>query len=248
MLIMRLLSRHADPRDNNLMITGGRRTRTIELSHVIRDRMVTYPGLPGPEISDHLGRADSRERYAEGTEFQIGRISMVANTGTYVDTPFHRYPDGADLAGVGLERLVDLDGLVVRVPRGTRAIDADTLEDHAVEGRAVLIHTGWSVHFGTIRYGDPDHPYLTAEGAEWLATHGTSLVGIDSVNIDDSSPAAAGARPAHSALLAAGIPIVEHLRGLDALPDRGFRFTAAPPMVEGMGSFPVRAYAIVSAG
>jgi arylformamidase len=245
-VIMSLLSRHAGHSDNNLMITGGSK-RLVELSHVIRDGLVTYPGLPSPAITDHMSRADSRSHYAPGTEFQIGRISMVANTGTYVDTPFHRYPDGADLAGVGLERLADLDGLVVRVPQGTRAIGADILKDHAVEDRAVLIHTGWSVHFGTTRYGDADHPYLTADGAEWLAAHGTRLVGIDSVNIDDSSPAGGGARPAHSALLAAGIPIVEHLRGLDTLPERGFRFTAAPPMVAGMGSFPVRAYAIVPA-
>lgn len=218
--------------------------RLIDLSHVIRDGMVTYPGLPGPEISDHLGRVESRGRYAPGTEFHIGRMSLVGNTGTYLDSPFHRYDDGADLSAVPLDRLADLDGLVVRLPPRSRAIEAELLAGLPVAGCAVLLHTGWDVHFGAARYGDPDHPYLTAAAAQWLAEKGAALVGIDSVNIDDTSAQAAGARPAHSVLLAAGIPIVEHLRGLDALPADGFRFTAVPPMITGMGSFPVRAFAI----
>jgi kynurenine formamidase len=219
--------------------------RIIELSHVIRAGMTTYPGLPGPEITEHLTREASRANYAPGTEFLIGRISMVGNTGTYLDSPFHRYSDGADLAGVPLDRLADLDGLVVRVPREARAVDAATLSPYRVTGRAVLLHTGWAEHFGTDGYGAPDHPYLTGDGAAWLADHGAVLVGIDSVNIDDSSPAAGGVRPAHSTLLAAGVPIVEHLRGLEDLPSEGFRFTAAPPLVAGMASFPVRAYAVL---
>jgi len=216
--------------------------RLVELSHTIHHGMVTYPGLPGPEISDHLSRVASRERYASGTEFHIGRISMVANTGTYVDTPAHRYADGADLSAVPLDRLADLDGLVVRLPEDVRAVDPLLLAPYAVAGRAVLIHTGWDRHWGTDVYGAGGHPYLTGEGARWLADQGAALVGIDSVNIDDTS---GGARPAHTTLLRHGVPIVEHLCRLDALPPNGFRFHAAPPKVAGMGTFPVRAYAIL---
>ena len=213
--------------------------RLVELSHPISHGMITYPGLPGPEITDHLSREASRALYAQGTEFQIGRISMVANTGTYLDVPSHRFADGVDLAGVSLSSLVDLDGILVRA--GARAIDRALLLPHDVRGRAVLIHTRWDRHFGTERYA-VDAPYLAGDAAAWLAEQGAALVGIDSVNIDDVSDRA---RPAHTALLAAGIPIVEHLRGLDALPPSGFRFHAAPPQVRGMGTFPVRAYAVV---
>ncbi|MGH3646552.1 MAG: cyclase family protein [Micromonosporaceae bacterium] len=221
--------------------------RLVELSHVITDGMATYPGLPGPEITDHLTREASREHYAPGTSFDIGRISLVGNTGTYLDAPYHRWADGADLAGVPLERLVDLDGVVVTVPAGVTPIDRSLLAALRVRGRAVLLRTGWDVHFGTQRYGDPDHPYLTEDGAAWLVEQRAALVGIDTVNIDRTGPSSGGERPAHSALLAAGIPIVEHLRGLDALPPDGFRFTAAPPMIAGLGSFPVRAYAVIAA-
>jgi len=217
--------------------------RLVELSHVIRHGMVTYPGLPGPEIGDYLTREASRERYAPGTEFHIGRISMIANTGTYLDTPAHRFDGGADLAGMPLSRLADLDGIVVR-PLGPeqRAVDRASLLAHDVRGRAVLLHTGWDQHWGTERYG-AEHPYVTADAAAWLVEQGAALVGIDSVNIDDQPDLT---RPAHTTLLRAGIPIVEHLRGLDQLPPAGFRFHAAPPQVEGMGTFPVRAYAILN--
>jgi arylformamidase len=217
--------------------------RLVELSHVIRAGMTTYPGLPGPEISDHLSREASRAHYAPGTEFHIGRVSMVANTGTYLDTPFHRYPDTPDLSGVPLMKLVDLDGLVVSLPPGRRGIDERLLEQHEVTGRAVLLQTGWDRHWGTQSYGSSEHPYLTADGAAWLVEQGAALVGIDSVNIDDI---AAPTRPAHSTVLGAGIPIIEHLRGLDALPRHGFRLHAAPPMIAGLGTFPVRAYAVVA--
>ncbi|MGW5667943.1 cyclase family protein [Micromonospora sp. NPDC003776] len=226
-------------------MTGQHRTRFVELSHVITDGMVTLPGWQPPRITDWLTREDSRSRYAPGVEFHVGRIDMIANTGTYLDTPAHRWPDGADLTGVPLDRLADLPGLVVPVPAGTRAADRPMLAPYDVAGRAVLLHTGWDVHFGTDRYAGPDAPYLTGEGADWLVAAGAVLVGIDSVNIDDMTPAAAGERPAHSALLAAGVPIVEHLTGLAALPPQGFRFTAAPPRVAGMGTFPVRAFAVV---
>jgi arylformamidase len=220
---------------------GGQR-RLIELSHPIGHGTVTYPGLPAPSVSDYLSREASRMRYAPGTEFQIGHISMVANTGTYVDSPFHRFPDGADLARVPLTALADLEGVVVQVPAGTRAIEPDVLELHDVAGRAVLVHTGWDRHWGREEYG-AGHPFLTARAAAWLAERRAALVGIDSLNVDDTSDLA---RPAHTALLAAGIPVVEHLCGLDQLPRQGFRFHAAPPLFAGVGSFPVRAYAVVS--
>lgn len=220
---------------------GGER-RLVELSHDIRHGMTTYPGLPAPEITEHLTWEASRARYAEGTEFHIARISMVANTGTYVDAPSHRYAGGADLAAVPLGALADLAGLVVRVEGShSRAIDRNVFLPYDVRGRAVLVHTGWARHWGTGRYG-VDAPFLTRDAAQWLAEQGAGLVGIDSVNIDDTGD---GTRPAHTRLLAAGIPIVEHLRGLEQLPTEGFRFHAAPPRVQGMGTFPVRAYAVL---
>jgi kynurenine formamidase len=218
--------------------------RLVELSHPIGHGTITYPGLPAPEVSDYLSREASRTRYAPGTEFQIGRVSMIANTGTYLDSPFHRFADGADLSGLPLSSVADLDGLVVRVGEGERAIGRSLLEPHEVRGRAVLVHTGWDRHWGRAEYG-VGHPYLTGAAAEWLAARGAALVGIDSLNIDDAADLA---RPAHTALLAAGIPIVEHLCGLDQLPPRGFRFHAAPPLFAGMGTFPVRAYAVIAAG
>jgi kynurenine formamidase len=214
----------------------------VELSHPITAGMITYPGLPGPEITDHLSREASHAVYVPGTEFQIGRISMVANTGTYLDSPFHRYANGADLAGIQLDKVAELPGLLVRaVGSQDRAIDRDALMPYDVIGKAVLVHTGWDRHWGTDAYAH-GHPYLTEPAAEYLAEHGAALVGIDSLNIDDT---ATGARPAHSVLLAAGIPIVEHMCGLGRLPLDGFRFTATPPLVHGMGTFPVRAYAVV---
>jgi kynurenine formamidase len=220
----------------------GGETAVIDLSHVVVAGMTTYPGLPGPEITDHLSRADSRGRYAPGTEFQIGRISMVANTGTYLDAPFHRFGDGADLSGVPLSRLVDLDGVVIRAER--RAVGAADLSPYRalIPGRAVLVHTGWDRHWGTVEYADPRHPYLTAEATDLLAALRPAVVGIDSVNIDDMADLT---RPAHTGLLAAGIPIIEHMTGLDRLPDRHFRFHGAPIAVAGMGTFPLRAYALV---
>ncbi|WP_234045435.1 cyclase family protein [Streptomyces adelaidensis] len=220
--------------------TGGR--RTIDLSHTIRHGMTTYPGLPGPEIGDHLSRDASKEIYAPGTEFAIGRISMVSNTGTYLDSPFHRFSGGHDLAGLPLARLTDLDGVVVRVQDADRrAVDRQALLPYDVTGRAVLIHTGWARHWGTDSYGH-GHPYLTADAVAWLVERRAALVGMDTLNIDDTDD---GTRPAHTGLLAAGIPVVEHLRGLEQLPPQGFRFHAAPPAVEGMGTFPVRAYALL---
>lgn len=219
--------------------TGG---RLVELSHMIEPGMTTYPGLPGPEITPHLTREDSRARYAEGTEFAIDRITLVGNTGTYLDTPFHRYADGHDLAGLALERVADLPTVVVRTAgSGPRAVDVSTLQPFDVRGRAVLLHTGGDSAFGTPAYA-VDAPFLTAAGAQWLVDQGAALVGIDSVNIDD---VADGSRPAHTILLAAGVPVVEHLTGLDQLPPHGARFTAAPPLLARFGTFPVRAFAVV---
>jgi len=214
----------------------------VDLSHAIVHGMSTYPGLPGPEISDHLAREASRSRYAVGTEFQIGRIAMVGNTGTYVDSPFHRYAGATDLAGLPLDRLADVPGVVVRAG-GRREIGPDVFAGVDLRGKAVLFHTGWDRRWGTEAYLDPSaHPHLTGEAAARLAEAEPALVGIDSLNID---PIEGGGRPAHSALLARGIPIVEHLTGLDALPDAGFRFFAVPPKVRAFGTFPVRAFALL---
>jgi arylformamidase len=218
--------------------------RLIELSHQIHHGMVTYPGLPGPELSDYLPREASPARYGPGTEFHIGRIAMVANTGTYLDSPFHRFAGATDVAGLPLHSVADLDGVVVRTGARRRAIDSDALASYDVRDRAVLVHTGWDRHWATERYGT-GNPFLTAAAADWLVEQQAGLVGIDSVNIDDTS---GPSRPVHTALLAAGIPIVEHLCGLDQLPPNGFRFHAAPPQVVGIGTFPVRAYAVVADG
>ncbi|HVH11214.1 MAG TPA: cyclase family protein [Gemmatimonadales bacterium] len=216
--------------------------RLVELSHEIEHGMVTYPGLPAPAIRDWLSRAASGTRYAPGTTFQIGTIELVGNTGTYVDAPFHRYDGGTDIADYPLEAVADLDGVVVRATeRRDRAIEAASFRGVDVRAKAVLVHTGWDAHWRTERYGT-GHPFLTRAAAAHLISSGAALVGIDSLNIDDAP--ADGTRPVHSALLAAGIPIVEHLCGLAALPDDGFRFFAVPPRVRGMGSFPVRAFAL----
>ncbi|MET0459472.1 MAG: cyclase family protein [Ilumatobacteraceae bacterium] len=214
----------------------------IDLSHEIADGTVTYPGLPAPVISDHLSRVDSRERYEPGYEFQIGRIEMVSNTGTYLDTPFHRFPDGHDLAGLDLGRVAGVDGVLVDATAAPEA-GAELLAGLDVAGRAVLVRTGWDRHWGTDAYGDPAHPFLGVDAAELLVAAGAAVVGIDSVNIDDTRT---GARPIHTALLGAGIPIVEHLCRLDELTGRPFAFFAVPPAVVGMGTFPVRAFAVLA--
>jgi kynurenine formamidase len=214
--------------------------RLIDLSHEIEEGMVTFKGLPGPHICDYWTREESASRYDDGSTFQIGRIDMVANTGTYVDSPFHRYAEGKDLAGLPLESLADLEGLVVRRPFENRlAVDVDAFADLDVQGKAVLVHTGWDRNWRTDAYSD-DHPFLCAAAAQALVDGEAAFVGIDSHNIDDTRTRS---RPVHSLLLGADIPIGEHLTGLDKLPNIGFRFSAGPPMVCGMGTFPVRAYA-----
>ncbi len=199
--------------------------------------MTTYPGLPGPIVCDYLTRERSRGLYAPGTEFQIGVVTICANTGTYVDSPFHRYPDGIDLSELPLERLAGLDTVVVDAP--AQAADADLFREVDVSGRAVLVRTGWHRHWRQPGYLS-GHPFLTGAAAEYLSGAGALLVGIDSLNIDDTAD---GSRPVHSTLLAAGIPICEHLADLSALPVHGFRFSAVPAPIRGLGTFPVRAYA-----
>ncbi len=208
----------------------------VDLSHVIEHGMTTYPGLPGPEVGVHLAFDDSHATYDEGTEFTIGRLTMVANTGTYLDTPAHRHRGGWDTAGLRLEQCVDLPAVVVDGDR----FGAGSFDGLDVASAAVLLRTGWDRHWRTDRYGDAEHPFLDEAGAAHLVDAGVALVGIDSVNIDDTR---GGERPAHTRLLAAGIPIVEHLTGLDVLPAAGATFSAVPVKVAGMATLPVRAFA-----
>jgi kynurenine formamidase len=218
------------------------RTGWIDLSHVIEAGMITYKGLPAPLVCDHLSREASRAHYAPGTEFQMDRIEMVGNTGTYLDTPFHRFADGADLSDLKLETVSDCPGVVVRVTGSSnRAIDWTMLAAVDLRDKAVLINTGWDRHWRTDQYFE-GHPHLTERAAVHLRDSGARLVGIDSLNIDDTSD---GTRPVHTVLLGSGIPIVEHLTRLDALPSEGFRFWAVPPKFKKVGTFPVRAHAIV---
>ena len=214
----------------------------IDLSHRIEAGMVTYKGLPAPIMCDYLSREASRTHYQPGTEFAIQRIDLVGNTGTYVDSPFHRYADGTDLAGLRLDQLAYLDALVVK-PRleDGMSILADDLAALEVAGKAVLLHTGWDRHWRTDAYFE-NHPFLTEAGAQLLAERGAALVGIDSHNIDDTRGTA---RPAHSILLGHDIPICEHMTGLDQLPATGSLFSAVPPKLVGFGTFPVRAFALI---
>jgi kynurenine formamidase len=218
------------------------RQRLIDVSHTVEEGMITYKGLPAPLICDYLSHEASHGHYAEGTEFQIGKIEMVANTGTYIDSPYHRYRDGKDLAALPLESLAALEGLVVRATqRSGRAIGPEMFAGCDMRGKAVLVQTDWDRHWRTDQYFE-GHPFLTAAAARALVEGGAALVGIDSLNIDDTDD---GTRPVHTALLGAEIPIVEHLCGLRELPDSGFRFYAVPVKVRRFGSFPVRAFAVV---
>lgn len=220
-----------------------REAEIVDLSHVIDHGMVTYRGLPGPHICDYWSREDSAANYDDGSAFQIGRIEMVANTGTYVDAPFHRYPDGDDLAALPLRSLANMPAIVVSQTFSDGiAIDRNVFEGRDVGGRAILVRTGWDRHWRTDAYAT-DHPFLTAAAADWLADNGAAFVGIDSYNIDDTRTRA---RPVHSRLLGDGIPICEHMTALDRLPDSGFSLSAVPPKIAGMGSFPVRAFAVLA--
>ena len=214
----------------------------IDLSHAIEAGMTTYKGLPAPFVCDYLSREYSRTLYEPGTEFSIQSVQMVGNTGTYLDSPFHRYADGADLSALALKSLARLNGIVIHRPfQQELSTDVLHLEREDVRGKAVLIRTGWDRHWRTPVYFE-SHPFLTEAAARFLAGNGALLVGIDSHNIDDTR---GRSRPVHTALLGAGIPICEHMTNLGALPARGFRFYAVPPRLIGVGSFPVRAFAIL---
>ena len=217
--------------------------QVVDVSHEVEDGMITYKGLPAPIVCDYLSREQSREHYAEGTEFQIGKIEMVANTGTYVDAPFHLFADGKDLSELPLSSLADLDAVILRFNANqNRTICRNHFEELGdLEGKAVLIHTRWDKHWRTDQYFE-GHPFLTKDAAEYLVDAGAALVGIDSLNIDDTEDLQ---RPVHTALLEADIPITEHLCGLEQLPDHGARFSATPVKVKGFGTFPVRAFAVL---
>ena len=212
----------------------------IDVSHVVESGMVTYKGLPAPLVCDYLSREASRNVYAPGTEFHIGKLEMVANTGTYLDAPFHRFESGADVSELPIERVANVPGVVVRVEPGRRAVAVSAFDGLDIRGKAVLVHTGWDAHWRTDRYFE-GHPYLTADAAAFLASAGAVLVGIDSLNIDDTADLA---RPVHTTLLGSGVTIAEHLTSLAKLPDEGFRFFAVPVKVRGMGTFPVRAFGL----
>lgn len=216
-------------------------SRIIDLSHSVEHGLITYKGLPAPVICDYLSREASQSHYSDGTSFHIGKIEMVANTGTYVDAPFHRYAHGKDLSELPLASLANLEGLVFHAAEDMRAIGPSLFKGADVQGKAVLVHTGWARHWRTEQYFE-GHPYLTEAAAQLLHEQGATLVGIDSLNIDDIAD---GRRPVHSILLGAEIPVCEHLCNLERLPDRGFRFHAVPVKVKRFGTFPVRAYAIV---
>lgn len=215
------------------------RARYVDLSHTIESGMITHKGLPAPVICDFMSREASKQFYEEGTSFQIGKIEMIANTGTYVDSPFHRFANGKDISELPIEKLVDLPAVVVRAEDGGRAVDREKFFHIDVAGKAVLVHTGWARYWGTERYLD-GHKFLTEAAAGYLKEKGAVLVGIDSMNIDDISD---GRRPVHTTLLGAEIPIAEHLCGLEYLPPSGFAFSALPVKVKGFGTFPVRAFA-----
>lgn len=217
--------------------------RFVDLSHAIEHGMITYKGLPAPIICDFISREKSKSIYTEGTEFQIGKIEMVSNTGTYIDTPFHRYENGKDLSEIVLEKLVELDAITIQADyRNGIEIGKSFFENKNLKGKAVLINTCWSTFWRTDAYFE-NHSFVTEEAAIYLRDSGVVLVGIDSHNIDDTRT---NARPVHTILLGAEILICEHLCGLDQLPEKDFTFTAVPPKIKGMGTFPVRAFATLN--
>jgi len=239
-----ILERHKRAGTQPVEEHSGTHSRFIDLSHTITSGLITYKGIPAPLICDYLSREASRQLYDEGTSFQIGKIEMVANTGTYLDSPFHRFQEGKDISELDLSALAQLEAVVVRAEgMSGRAVDRQTFVPIDVRGKAVLVHTGWAKHWATEQYFE-GHSFLTEGAAVYLKEQGAVLVGIDSLNIDDIS---GGARPVHTVLLGAGIPIVEHLCNLHPLPITGFTFTAVPVKVKGMGTFPVRAFASLGA-
>ena len=215
-------------------------SRLVDLSHTIQDGLVTYPGGYPVGVTAHLTREASQSHYADGTTFQIDRIDMTGPTGTYLDAPFHRHADMTDLAGLPLTSTAGLDGIVVKAPPDG-GLGPELFQGKNITGKAVLVRTGFSDHFGTDRYFQ-DPPFLTRETAEYLAGNKAALVGVDFMNVDSTNDPA---RPVHTILLGRNIPIVEHLTNLDQLPDKGFLFFAVPPKVKSMGSITVRAFALI---
>jgi len=215
--------------------------KLIDLSHTVENGTITYKGFPAPVICDYLSREESRSHYSGGTEFYIGKIEMIANTGTYVDSPFHRFADGIDVSELPLTSLANLEGVVIRAKNFGRSISAKAFSGIDVKGKAVLVHTDWAHYWGTDQYFE-NHVFLTKDAAEFLTEKGAAFVGVDTYNIDDTND---GLRPVHTTLLGNRIPICEHMCGLNGLPDKGFRFHAVPVKVKAMGTFPVRAYAVL---
>jgi len=215
--------------------------KLIDLSHTVENGMITYKGFPAPVICDYLSREESRSHFSGGTEFYIGKIEMIANTGTYVDSPFHRFANGIDVSELPLASLADLVGIVIRAQNLGRSISAKAFSGIDLKGKAVLVHTDWARHWGTDQYFE-NHIFLTKDAAEFLTEKGAAFVGVDTYNIDDTTD---GLRPVHTTLLGNRIPICEHMCGLNELPDKGFRFHAVPVKVKAMGTFPVRAYAVL---
>jgi arylformamidase len=215
----------------------------IDLSHTIFDGLITYKGLPAPLICDYISREQSKANYDGGTTFQIGKIELVTNTGTYIDCPFHRFEHGRDLSEVGLEQFADLEGITIDA-RHAFAIGPEFFINKDLRNKAVLVFTDWAKNWNTPVYFE-GHPYLTAEAAEYLKNCQVKLVGIDSHNIDDTR---VRTRPVHTTLLGADILIVEHMCNLGELPVSGYRFNAVPPKFKGAGTFPVRAYAQIFTG
>jgi arylformamidase len=215
--------------------------RFIEVSHRVVPGMKTYPGLPEPVVDVIVDYESSRERYGGKAEFFIASLHLCGNTGTYVDSPHHRYPTGVDLADLPLERVAHVPAIVVDATGADRAIGADVFRGVELTGKAVLVRTDFSRHWGTDAYFT-GHPFLTPHSVEVLAQAGPAFVGIDSLNIDDTEDLS---RPAHTRLLAAGIPVCEHLTNLAAVPRQGARLHAVPIAWVGGATFPVRAYVIV---
>jgi len=213
----------------------------IDVSHKVEDGMQTYKGLPAPIICDYLTREASKSHYEQGTSFQIGVVTLCSNTGTYVDVPFHRYEEGEDLSEISLAKLANLDCIKIIIPESVQEIEVKHVENIELKGKAILFQTGWSKHWGSDQYFER-HPFVTEKVAVLLRDAGVVFVGIDSYNIDDVS---GNARPCHSTLLKAGIPICEHMTGLDQLPIKYFRFFAVPVKMKGMGTFPVRAFGLI---
>ena len=221
---------------------GQKVSRLIDLSHTIEDGLVTYKGLPAPIICDYLSREASKKIYAEGTTFQIGKIEMCSNTGTYLDSPFHRYENGKDLSELDLESIASLVGVKITISEEITAIDEKWFYDIDLLDKAVLVQTDWSRYWNTERYYE-EHPYLTEGAAQFLKNSGVKLVGIDTYNIDDVS---GKERPVHSILLGSDILIVEHMCNLESVPDKNFKFYAVPVKIKGFGTFPVRAFAEIT--